>query len=447
MENVEENLIDLFKTLLPNYAGERLLVAVSGGVDSMVCAAVLNKYKYPITLVHCNFQLRKKASDEDAALVKKWAAKNQIPYLEKKFKVKKIKGESLQMTARELRYTWFYELAAQENYAYIVTAHHLNDSVETSLMNMIRGTGISGLTGIPPINGKIIRPMLRIFRSEIEAYAQRKKISWRQDQTNLTTKYKRNKIRHELIPLLTKYNPNFLEVYANNLYNWQNASKIYKQAIARLRTELVHFDEAFGGFKISALELMGRGINEEVLYELIVEFGFNSSQAVQILEALNNQPGKKFYSSDHILLIDRMFILIKPADPTFEPADQYTIENNLPAENEDWEIGLIETKKLPTLHTGPNEILLDYGQLTWPIEIRKWKPGDKFTPMGMKGKKKVSDFLVDLKVDRFKKEDTWVVESKKGEIAGIVGFRPDEKFKISKNTQLCIYIKRKNLYF
>ncbi len=447
MDIVEEKLIDLFRTLLPNYSGEKILVAVSGGVDSMVCAHILKKYKYPITLIHCNFQLRKKDSDDDASLVKKWASKNKIPHLEKKFKVKKAKGESLQMTARDLRYQWFYEVAAKEDFRYIVTAHHLNDSIETSLMNIIRGTGISGLTGIPASNGKVIRPMIHIFRSEIEAYAIQHKIPWRLDKSNLTTKYKRNKIRHELIPLLTKYNPNFLEVYASNLYNWQNISKVYKQAVARLRTELVHYDEAFGGFKISVLELMGRGINEEILFELISEFGFNSDQAVQIIDALNNQPGKKFYSQDHVLLIDRMFILIKLLDDSVEKVDSYTIANKLPFENEEWQIGLIETKKIPTLHTGPHEILLDNKALTWPIKIRKWKAGDKFTPMGMKGKKKVSDFLTDLKVDSFKKDDTWVVESPKGTIAGIIGFRPDENYKISKNTKLCIYIKRRNLYF
>jgi tRNA(Ile)-lysidine synthase len=446
MIKVEEKLIDEFRALLPNYSGDRILVAVSGGVDSMVSAAILKKYNYPITVIHCNFQLRKKDSDDDALFVKKWAKKNKVPYLEKKFKVKKEKGESLQMTARNLRYKWFYETASKEGYGYIVTAHHLNDSIETSLMNIIRGTGIAGLTGIPATNGKIIRPMLRILRSEIEEYAIQKKISWREDKTNKTTKYKRNKIRHELIPLLTTYNPNFLEVYGNNIYNWQHIAKVHRQAMSRLKTEMVHFDEAFGGFKISVLELMGRGINEEMLYELVADFGYNADQAAQMLEAVHNQPGKKFYSEDHVLLIDRLFILIKPVDDSIEKTDTYTIENNLPVENEQWEVGLIETKKLSTLHTGPHEILLDYKALVWPIQVRKWKAGDKFTPMGMKGQKKIADFLTDLKTDRFKKDDTWVVESGKGKIAGVIGLRPDEKYKISKNTQLCLYIKRKTHY-
>lgn len=447
MEIVEEKLIDLFRNLIPNYSGEKILVAVSGGVDSMVCAAVLKKYKYPITVIHCNFQLRKKDSEADALLVKKWAAKHKIPHLEKKFKIKKVKGESLQMTARNLRYQWFHEMAAKENFAYVVTAHHMNDSIETSLMNIIRGTGIAGLTGIPTRNGIVIRPMMNVFRTEIEAYAKRKKIPWRLDKSNLITKYKRNKIRHELLPILTKYNPNFLEVYAQNLYNWQNISKVYKQAVARLRTELVHFDEAIVGFKISVLELMARGISDEILFELISEFGFNSDQAVQIADALRTHPGKKFYSPDHVLLIDRLFILIKPLEVLDEDENKISVEDDLPFENHLWEVKLVDVKKLTTLHTGPHEMLLDYKKLSWPIQVRKWKAGDKFTPMGMKGKKKISDFLTDIKADRFKKEDTWVVESKKGDIAGIVGFRPDENFKISKNTKLCIYIKRRSLYF
>ena len=447
METVEEKLIDQLRSILPTYAGERLLVAVSGGVDSMVCAYILKKYNYPIAIAHCNFQLRKKDSDDDALFVKKWAARNKIPHVEKKFKVKKVKGESLQMTARDLRYQWFYEVASKEGFAYIITAHHLNDTVETSLMNIIRGTGIAGLTGIPAANGKVIRPMLRISRSEIEAYAVKNKITWREDKTNATTKYKRNRIRHELVPLLTQYNPNFLEVYAGNLDNWQNIAKVYRQAVARLRTELVHFDEAMVGFKISVLELVARGISEEIFFELISEFGFNAAQAGQILDAVHHQPGKKFYSADHALLIDRLFILIKPLDNGFEKEDEVLVANDLPFENTSWEVGLIETKKLPTLHTGPHEILLDYKELNWPVTIRKWKAGDKFTPMGMKGKKKISDFLTDLKIDQFKKDNTWIVQSAKGKIAGVIGFRPDENHKISKNTQLCLYIKRKNPYF
>lgn len=447
MENVEEKLIDQLQILLGNYKGSRILVAVSGGVDSMVCAAILKKFNYPISLIHCNFQLRKKESDGDAAFIKKWALKNNIPYIEKKFKVKKEKGQSLQMTARELRYHWFYEVAAKEDYSHIVTAHHFNDSIETSLMNMIRGTGIVGLTGIPASNGKVIRPMLQIFREEIETYAKRNKISWREDKSNATTKYKRNKIRHELIPLLTKYNSNFLEVYANNIYNWQNVSKVYQQAMARLRSELVHFDEALGGFKISLLDLIGRGVNEEMLYELVVEFGFNADQAAQMLDALNNQPGKKFYSEDHALLVDRMFILIKPLDHETEYPSAYTIENNLPFNNGQWEIDTIEIKKLPTLHTGPNELLIDPLKIKWPLQLRIWKSGDKFTPMGMKGKKKVSDFLTDLKTNQFKKDDTWIVEDSSKNLLGVIGYRPDENFKISKNTKLCLYIKRKSLKF
>jgi tRNA(Ile)-lysidine synthase len=448
MERVEEMLIDSLRNLLPNYSGEKILVAVSGGVDSMVCAHVLKKYNYPITIAHCNFQLRKKDADADAAFVKKWATKKEVPHIEKKFKVKKVKGESVQMTARDLRYKWFYEVAAKKGFGYIITAHHLNDSIETSLMNMIRGTGITGLTGIPAINGKIVRPMNHLYREEIETYARKHKIAWREDKTNITTKYKRNKIRHELIPLLEQYNPNFIETYAFNIFNWQNVARVYRQAIGRLKTELVHFDEGMGGFKISVLELLGRGINEEIMYELVSEFGYNADQAAQIIEAIHAQPGKKFYSKDHILLIDRLYLLIKPVDETYQIQEEYTIKNDqLPYANEEWEVGTVAAKKLPTLLTGSNEILLDHKTLQFPIKIRKWKAGDKFTPMGMKGKKKLSDFFTDLKVDQFKKEDTFVVESSNKKIAGVIGFRPDENHKISKTTQLCLYIKRKNLYF
>lgn len=447
MERVEEMLIDSFRNLVPKYSGEKLLVAVSGGIDSMVCAHILKKYNYPITVAHCNFGLRGKESDADANFVKKWCDKNKIAHLEKKFKVKKTKGESTQMTARELRYKWFTQLTDKKGFSHIITAHHLNDSIETSLMNMIRGTGINGLIGIPAINGNIIRPMIHLYRDEIEDYALRNTIAWREDRTNATTKYKRNRIRHELIPLLEEYNPNFVETYAHNIFNWKNVAKIYRQAMSRLKTEMVHYDEALGGFKISVLELLGRGINEEVMYELVSEFGFNSQQAEQMLAAIEDQPGKQFISADHILIIDRLFVLIKPIEEIQNEPEEYIIPNKFPYKNEVMDIGIVEVKKIPTLLTGPKEILLDQATLEFPLVIRKWKAGDKFTPMGMKGKKKVSDFLTDLKLDRFQKENIWVVETGAKKIAGIIGLRPDENHKISKTTQHCLYIKRKKSYF
>jgi len=447
MDVVEEKLIYSFQQLAPEYSGEPLLIAVSGGVDSMVAASVFKKYKYPVTVIHCNFQLRKKDSDDDALLVKKWATKNKVPHISKKFTVKKIKGDSLQMTARNLRYEWFQQVAAEKKFQYIITAHHLNDSIETSLMNIIRGTGINGLTGIPSRNGNVLRPMLDISREEIEEYATRNKIEWRLDKSNLTTKYKRNSIRHQLIPILLNYNPNFIETYSNNIHNWQNAARIYKQAIARLKTELVHFDEALMAFKISALELAARGINNEILFELLHDFGFNSDQSSQIADALHNHPGKKFFSHDHILLVDRLFILIKPVEENETLPDVYTVPYNLPQTNELWEITEIPANLTGSVHINMNEILLGSEHLIWPLTIRKWAAGDKFIPMGMKGKKKISDFLTDLKLDRFKKEDVWVVECGDGKIAGVIGYRPDEKFKISKNTQLCIKVRRRNLYF
>ncbi len=447
MKKTEENCIDFFRSLVPDYSGEKILVAVSGGIDSMVCAHIFKKFKYPITIAHCNFQLRKEESDKDALFVKKWAEKNKLPYLEKKFNVKKSKGQSTQMVARDLRYDWFKDEAQKNGFAYIVTAHHQDDSIETSLMNMIRGTGISGMTGIPSRNGHIIRPMVHIPKSEIEAYARKEKIKWRTDQTNLTTQYNRNKIRHQLIPLLKKFNPNFLEVYANNMYIWQNVARIYQQSMARLKTELVHYDEGIGGFKISLLELFGRGLNDEILFELIAQFGFNSDQANQIGHAIHEQPGKKFFSKDHVLLIDRLFILIKPLENQTEKEDLYLVDNNLPFENQGWEIDVLPPFQIKNLQPNQDEIWLSYQSITWPIKIRKWKPGDKFTPMGMKGQKKISDFLTDLKVDRLKKEDTWIVETSKGKIAGVIGYRPDENFKISKTTKHYLHIKRKSIYF
>lgn len=446
MLKFEEKIIDQFRTIIPDYKGEKILVAVSGGVDSMVCAYVFRKYNYPITIAHCNFNLRQKESVKDAEFVSKWARKNKIPCLEKSFKVKKEKGKSVQMTARDLRYEWFQQIAEENGFTYILTAHHLDDSIETTLMHIIRGTGINGLTGIPNRNGNLIRPMLTCSKKEIETYAKKNKLKWRTDKSNLTTKYSRNKIRLLLIPLLQELNPAFMQVFAQNMQNWQMVSRMYKQSLNRLKTEMLSFDEAIGGFKISVLELLARGVNAEILYELISEFGFNNDQAFQINEAIHSQPGKKFFSKDHALVIDRLFIIIKPIDLTIDEVDSIRIQPPLPFDNHRWEIRQIGIKELATLHTGQNELLLDSDNIHWPIEIRKWKPGDKFTPMGMKGKKKISDFLTDNKLDLFQKNEIWLVETGKSKIAGVIGFRPDENFKISKKTKHCLYIRRKSNY-
>lgn len=443
----DEKIIDQFRTILPDYKGEKILLAVSGGIDSMVCAFVFKKYNYPITIAHCNFNLRQKDSVKDAEFVNKWSKKNKVPCLEKSFKVKKEKGKSIQMTARDLRYEWFQQIALESGFSYIITAHHLDDSIETTLMNMTRGTGINGLTGIPSRNGNVIRPMLLCSKAEIKSFAARNKIKFRTDKSNATTKYQRNKIRLELIPLMQELNPSFMDVFAANMQHWQQVARLYKLSINRMKTEMVNFDEAIGGFKISVLEIMARGINHEILYELISEFGFNNDQAFQINEAIHTQPGKKFFSKDHALIIDRLFIIIKPIDLTIDEVDSITIPEQLPFHNHHWEIRKIGIKELATLHTGSNELLLDYEKMQWPIELRKWKPGDKFMPMGMKGKKKISDFLTDNKLDLFQKNEIWVTETAKNKIAGVIGFRPDENFKISKKTKQCLYIRRKSNYF
>lgn len=447
MVKTDEKIIDQFRSIIPDYKGEKILIAVSGGIDSMVCASVFKKYNYPITIAHCNFNLRQKDSLKDAEFVGKWAKKKKIPCLEKSFKVKKEKGKSVQMTARDLRYEWFQEIAFTNGFTYIITAHHLDDSIETVLMNIIRGTGINGLTGIPARNGNVVRPMIGVSKKEIENYARKIKLKWRVDKSNLTTKYNRNKIRLELIPMLQSLNPSFIDVFYQNMLNWQTTSRVYKLALNRMKTEMVNFDEAIGGFKISVLEIIARGINAEILYELIAEFGFNSGQAEQINLAIHTQPGKKFYSKDHALIIDRLFIIIKPIVLIKDEVDTFQIDSTLPFDNHALEVRLIPIKDLATLHTGKDEMLVDFEKIHWPVRIRKWAPGDKFTPMGMKGKKKVSDFLTDIKLNLFEKNETWVAESGKNKILGIIGYRPDENFKISKKTKHCLYIRRKTKHF
>lgn len=437
MHKVEENILtelDYITTDKSNF-----LLAISGGVDSIVLATVLIKNNFSIKLAHANFQLRGKESNEDEKFIKEFAKKNKIELFTKKFKIDR--SENIQQKARELRYSWFQELSKEYNLDYIITGHQLNDSVETVLMNMIRGCGIEGLTGISLLNKNILRPMIHLTRDEIYDYAKKNKIEWREDSSNINRKYKRNSVRHDLIPMLEKFNPSFLQTFHRNIEIWNSNAKIYHQSIQRLKTELVHWDDMLEGFKISILELASRGISEHIMFDLVEEFDFNSSQATQMYHALHSQPGKIFISKSHRAVVDRMFIIIKPEISKSESIliTKHHVKNGFSFDK--FKVEVID--KVNTYQLKKNQChFLDFQKVKFPITVRNWQNGDKMIPFGMKGLKKVSDILTDLKIDKLTKDEIQVIVDCNDEILGILGIRSSEKFKVVKeSTQILSFIQ------
>ena len=406
-----------------------LLLAISGGADSVCLFFVLKELGYNIELAHCNFNLRGDASDEDEDFVKELANKYAVKYYVKSFETRKYAHEkkiSIQMAARVLRYKWFDELLANNNLDFIITGHHKDDNIETFLINLIRGTGINGLCGIQPKNKNIIRPFLEISRREIEHYLSQKKITYRNDSSNLDIQYLRNKIRHKLIPLLKEMNSNIQQTITNEMFIIDGVNKVFQKEIEKIRAGLLVEKE--GVYKLSISALIKLEDLDVILFELLKSFGF--SEVKQIIKAISSQSGKQFFSNHYQLIVDREEIIIS------------LLENN----EADIEILETETKiQIPvsmkftessdfSVDTNLNIAKLDFDKLTFPLRLRKWKKGDKFKPLGMRNFKKLSDFFIDEKYSLLDKQKQWILCSE-NDIIWIVGNRIDDRYKIDTQTK------------
>lgn len=427
---------DLFKK------SDKIIIAVSGGVDSMVLWDVVHQLGIKYLVAHCNFQLRGKESEDDELFILEKATAYNVSVFSKKFNTERYSEEnnvSIQVAARDLRYKWFNELLDMHQANSIATAHHLNDSIETFFLNLLRGTGLQGLTGIPVKNDKIIRPLLFADRKSIVQYALSKNLEWREDSSNEKDNYQRNFIRHHIIPKFIELNPSFEKTMEGNISRLRESNRMYKQAVQRMKTEMLHYDEHSGCFRISMLELAGRQLSPELFYEIIKEFDFNISQAENMLNACFSEPGKFFYSESHQALIDRLDILIKPFSKSTESTiliNEEDIKNN---SIQGLTFKLTHKKELCE-EMDPKLAYLDFDKLQYPITFRPWKNGDKFQPLGMKGKKKLSDFLTDIKLTRIEKEAVMVLECQ-GEIIWVVGCRIGNTCKITDKTKNVLIIK------
>lgn len=413
---------------------DNILVAVSGGIDSMVLLHLFEKSEFNFGVVHCNFQLRGKESDKDEEFVKQQVLNKGVPAFFKTFETKeyaKLSGISIEMAARELRYEYFEQIRKQHQFDVIASAHHRDDLIETFFLNLSRKTGIKGLTGIKEKTGKLIRPLLFASREEIENYAAINYISFREDSSNSEIIYRRNFLRHKILPLFEQWNPAFKNNVVASISNLRDSEKIYTHFIQLEKEKIL--TEQRQNWEISITNLLQTSFPKVVLFEVLAEFGFNAAVAEEVFQSLENDSGKQFYSKSHRLVKDRECLFI--AEIIDEKDKIYYLEND---DSELFKPFAINIEKLDIdefqLIKSPQVACIDLEKLEFPLLIRKWKQGDYFQPLGMQELKKLSDFFIDEKIPLHEKENTWLLCS--GEtIVWIMGRRIDNRFKITSQTK------------
>jgi tRNA(Ile)-lysidine synthase len=418
----------------------KIILAVSGGVDSMVMTDLFLSLPNPLIIAHCNFKLRGNESDAEEEFVRSYCDENDLYFYSKSFNTEAYAEEnklSVQMAARELRYDWFEKLRADTESDYIATAHNLDDQIETFFINLGRGTGIRGLTGIPEKSGVLIRPLINFSRNEILDYARESGLEWRDDSSNASVKYLRNKIRHEVLPVFRDLNPSFYKTMEENLSNLRKVQDLYIKHINTKRELILRRERET--YKIDIEQLKNEEFLDSILYEILTDFNFNASTIHDILGSLYSSPGKQFYSSSHRLIKDREELIIEPR--VSQHLDKYYIEE---AQNDILEPLHLKLQTASAqdfqIPPYPDIACVDADKLIYPLILRKWHPGDYFQPLGMENSKKLSDFFVDNKFSIHQKENTWLLCSGQ-DIIWVVGHRIDNRYKINHKTRKILVIK------
>jgi tRNA(Ile)-lysidine synthase len=423
---------------------KKLLIAFSGGLDSLVLTHLFSVLKYDVSLAHCNFRLRGIESDLDEKFAMQKAKDLDIKYYINSFNTSdyaKKNKQSIQMAARELRYTWFQKLMQENNFDYLLTAHHADDNLETFLINLTRGTGLEGLTGIPEINQKTIRPLLVFSKVQLENYAKTNSLSWREDKSNADTKYLRNKIRHDLIPILKEINPSFISSFNHTLNNLKGSDHIIKDRIKNVHQQV--FSEENDIIKISIQKLKKLNEPKSYLFELLKDFGFTEWN--DVFDLLDSQSGKQILSKTHRLIKDREYLLLEKINSKtprqfeiLEPTNQLEIESFQIIFEEVDSFNQEVYKKNRSNHV----VYIDKDLLIFPLLVRKWQKGDYFCPLGMQGKKKLSKYFKDEKLTLFEKENIWLLCSD-NKIVWVINHRSDERFKITEQSKNILKVEIK----
>ncbi len=423
---------------------DHILLAVSGGVDSVAMVRLFKDAGYTFGIAHVNFGLRGEESDGDEVFVKSLADNYGVPLFVKHFSTEQYAAEhkiSIQMAARDLRYAWFEEIITEHDFNFVATAHHLDDQAETFFINLLRGTGISGMHGILPKQGNIIRPLMFTTREKIMSFARELCLAWREDRSNKSRKYLRNKLRLDVLAELYKINPLFSHKLNESIIHLRDVESIYNDHIAGVTADLVQ--ETPDGVLISIDWIYEYEPHNTYLFELLKPYGFSYPVVKEIVRSLDTFSGKVFYSKTHRLLRDRENFIIQPlSELSVDPFDGevFSLDRNSTNIEQPVCLCMYETDKISELPMGKVSIAcLDFDKLVFPLKLRKWEKGDWFIPLGLKGRKKLSDFFINQKLSLADKEKTWLLLSG-DDIVWVIGKRIDNRFRITSKTQKAFVI-------
>jgi tRNA(Ile)-lysidine synthase len=438
-----QKLSNLIQQNFPFLKDKKLLIAISGGIDSVVLTHLLSTLNFDISLAHCNFNLRGTESDLDTVFVKDLAKKLAIHCFTTSFETERIakeNKESTQIAARNLRYSWFQEIRQENNFDYILTAHHADDNLETFLINLTRGSGLDGFTGIPEINGNIIRPLLKFSREEIEVFAQEEKISWREDHSNTSTKYVRNKIRHNILPVLKEINPSLLDTFSRTLGHLQESTQIISDRIEAVSQKVVLKEKDILKFRIDEIQQLSNP--KAYVYQLLRAYSFTEFNDVYNL--LSAQAGKQVFSKTHVILKDRDFLILSKREVASKRQEAQELEFHIskntaqitdPIHLTFEEVAVQEIQNKSTIYVSKES-------LKFPLIVRKWQNGDYFYPTGMTGKKKLSKYFKDEKLSLLEKNNTWLLCNNNDAIIWIINRRQDCRFIVKSDSEITkIYLK------
>jgi len=427
---------------------DKLLLAVSGGIDSVVLCALCEQAGYDYVIAHCNFQLRGEESDADEQFVRKLAAAYNRTLFVKQFNTAAYAQSnkvSVQVAAREQRYQWFHQLLEPDRGAdpsaslptRLVTAHHLDDNIETLLLNFFKGTGIAGLRGMLPLQGRLARPLLFAQKQEIKDFASENMLQWVEDSSNASDKYSRNYFRNQLIPLVQQIYPEALANLGNNLQRFREIENLYVQSIERHKKKLFSYKD--DSVYIPVLQLKKLNPLPSIVYEIIKDYGFTAAQTAQVIELLDSETGRYMSSGSHRIIKNRKWIIISNLQA--QDSKLLMIEASGDYNFELGRLHIEEGQKPPaSIPSGASTACLDTANIRYPLLLRKWKAGDYFYPLGMKKKKKLARFFIDSKLSKIEKEKVWVLENNK-KVIWVLGYRIDDRFKITAATKSMLLLR------
>lgn len=412
----------------------RLLVALSGGIDSVALVHLLKTAGYQFAIAHCNFQLRAEANaDED--FCRQLALVSETPFYTIRFNTQQyatVNKISIQMAARQLRYQWFEQIRQQHGYDYIALAHHQNDTVETILLNLVRGTGIAGMHGILPKNGYLVRPMLCFTRTEIEQVLTENTLAYVEDSSNASVKYARNKIRHLVVPKLKELNPALEQTFESNLKHFRELEQLLELKVDEERKNLFNYKGEEISIAIDAIKHLNP--QRLLLFKLLQPYGFVEAQVEDIIASLNKHAGRRFETAaGYFLLLDRGKVIIGKHYETLPDVTLTGIDEEVTYGS--FKLSVVEKEEPIVVKGDAMKVSVDADKLSYPLLVRHWRQSDCFFPLGMRGRKKLSDFFVNLKVPLHKKNTIPLLVNGNGDIVWIGGYRLDDRYKVTNNTK------------